>query len=53
MIQYSPYMLTTLLSAVVILIIGICLLVVAVQREAELKNYRIARRFLAGAYVVL
>lgn len=53
MIQYSPYMLTTLLSAVVILIIGVCLLVVAVPREGELKNYRIARRFLAGAYIVL
>jgi len=46
-------MLTTLLSAVVILIIGICLLVVAVPHEAELKNYRIAQRFLAGAYIVL
>ena len=53
MIQYSPYMLTTLLSAVVILIIGVYLLVVAVPREGELKNYRIARRFLAGAYIVL
>ena len=53
MIHYSPYMLTTLLSAVVILIIGVCLLVVAVPREGELKNYRIARRFLAGAYIVL
>lgn len=53
MIQYSPYMLTTLLSAVVILIIGVCLLVVAVPHEPELKNYRIARRFLAGAYIVI
>ena len=53
MIQYSPYMLTTLLSAVVILIIGICLLVVAVPRDAQLRNYRIARRFLAGAYIIL
>lgn len=53
MIQYSPYMLTTLLSAVVILILGVSLMVVAVPSETELKNYRIARRFLAGAYIVL
>lgn len=46
-------MLATLLSSVVILIMGGCLLVVSVPREPELRNYRLARRFLAGAYTVL
>ena len=53
MIQYSPYMLATLLSAIVILIAGIFLLTVAVPRDPGLKNYRISCRFLAGAYIVL
>lgn len=32
---------------------GICLLVVSAPRDAALRNHRISRRFLAGAYVVL
>lgn len=32
---------------------GICLLLVSVPKEPELRNYRISRRFLAGAYNVL
>lgn len=56
-ISYMPhftlYTLTTLLSAAIILVMGICLLVLFVPRDAELKNYRISRRLLAGAYMVL
>lgn len=51
--QFTPYILTTLLSSVVILIIGVCLLLVSVPREPALRNYRISRRFLAGAYIAL
>lgn len=53
MIQFDTYTLVTLPSSLVIFIIGVCLLVVSVPRETELKNYLIARRFLAGAYFVL
>lgn len=53
MIRYSPYMLATLLSAAVILVMGVCLLFVSAPKGPELRNYRIARRFLAGAYIVL
>ena len=53
MFQLTPYILTTLLSAVIILVMGFCLLVVSVPQDAELRNYRISRRFLAVAYIVL
>lgn len=46
-------MLTTLLTSLIVLVMGVCLLVVSVPREPELRNYRIARRFLAGAYIIL
>lgn len=51
--QFTPYMLTTLLSATIILVLGICQLMVSVPQELELRNYRISRRFLAGAYIIL
>lgn len=51
--HFTPYVLTTLLSAIVILVMGICLLALFVPRDTELKNYRISRRFLTVAYVVL
>lgn len=51
--EFDTYHLTTLLSSVVILVMGICLLVVSVPKEPELRNYRISRRFLAAAYVFL
>lgn len=53
MFHYSPYMLATLLSSMVVLAVGICLLMVHTPREPELRNYRIARRFLAGAFLFL
>ena len=43
----------TLLSSAIILVMGVCLLVVSVPRGQELRNYRISRRFLAGAYIIL
>lgn len=51
--QIDTYMLTTLLSASVILVIGICLLVISIPKEPGLRNYRISRWFLAGAYLIL
>lgn len=51
--EYTPYVLATLLSSVVILVMGICLFVVSMPRDSELRNYRISRRFLAVAYVIL
>lgn len=35
------------------MIIGVCLLVISVPKEPELKNYCFARRLLAGAYIIL
>ena len=42
-----------LIAAVVVLIMGICLLAVYVPKEAALKNYRISRVLLAIAYIAL
>lgn len=42
-----------LIAAVVVLIMGICLLAVYVPKEAALKSYRISRVLLAIAYIVL
>ena len=49
----DPYILITILTATVILIIACCLLGFTVPNDPELKNYRTARRLLACAYVVL
>ena len=51
--EFSTYEFIALLSAVVIFIMGICLMVVSVPKEPELKNYRVSRYFLAVAYVSL
>lgn len=53
MLQFSLYALTSLLSTVIILVMGICLLLVSVLKEPQLRNYRVARRFLGGAYIIL
>jgi|GEM_PF-4558900 len=53
MSQFTPYILTTLLSSVVILIMGICLLTVSMPKGPELRSYRVSRRFLASAYIIL
>ncbi len=42
-----------LIAAVVVLIMGICLLAVYVPKEAALRNYRISRVLLAIAYIAL
>lgn len=49
----DPYILVTLLTATVILIMACCLLGFSVPNDPELKNYRTARRLLACAYIVL
>ncbi len=51
--QFTPYILITLLSAAMVLVLGISLLVVSVPREVSLHNYRLSRRFLAVAYLAL
>lgn len=51
--QFTPYMLATLLSSVIILAMGICLLTISMPRTAELNSYRISRRLLAVAYIIL
>ncbi len=53
MARYDPYILTSMLSSVVVLVMGICLLVVSVPQEPQLKTYRMSRRFLALAYLIL
>lgn len=53
MFLYSPYMLITILSSFVILVMGICMLVTSIPPDAKLRNYRMARFFLAGAYIAL
>ena len=53
MFHLDLYMLTTLLSSAAILIMGVCLGVVSVPKDSELKNYRISRRFLSVAYILL
>lgn len=53
MCHNSLYILITLLSCTVILTMGICLPTLFVPKEKELKNYRISRRFLSGAYIFL
>ena len=47
------YMIATLLSSVAILAMGVCLLAVSVPRGVALRNYRISRRLLAVAYIIL
>ena len=51
--QSDPYILTTLLSSAVILVMGLCLLLISVPREPGLQPYRISRRLIAMAYMVL
>ena len=53
MIQYSSYTLITLTSAAVILAMGVCLMALAIPRDAELRSYRISRRLLGMAYIIL
>lgn len=49
----NPYMFATLLSSIVILVMGVCLLVMSMPQGAQLRNYRISRRLLAVAYIIL
>jgi AraC-like DNA-binding protein len=51
--QFDPYFLTSLLSAVIVLAMGVCLFTVAMPRERGLYNYRLSRRLLGTAYIVL
>lgn len=53
MLQLTPYTLATLLSAVVILAMGVCLLAVSMPHGTELRSYRTSRRLLATAYIIL
>ena len=53
MTQFCPYTLTTLLSSAIIFITGVGLSTVRVPKEPGLRNYRISRRFLAAAYMIL
>lgn len=53
MSHLEPYTLTTLLSSTVTLVMGILLFAVSVPRDPGLKNYRISRWFLTGAYIIL
>ncbi|MDR2890352.1 MAG: helix-turn-helix domain-containing protein [Alistipes sp.] len=51
--QFGPYFLTALLSAVVVLAMGICLFAVAMPSDPKLSGYRLSRRLLGVAYVFL
>lgn len=50
---FDLYTLTSILSIAIIAIFGFCLLVSATPPEPEFHNYRISRRLLAVAYIVL
>lgn len=49
----TPYILVSLLSAMIVLVMGVCLFTVSMPREPQLHNYRISRRLLGVAYVFL
>lgn len=53
MLEFDYFKLIWLLSGVVALVLGICLLLVSMPNNPLLKNYRIARRFAALAYFML
>ncbi len=51
--RFNVYLLIELLSAAMILVMGVCMFAVSVPRVSELRNYRISRVFLAAAYMLL
>lgn len=53
MLQFDIFTITSLLSSAVILIMGISLLAISVPKDPELHSYRVSRRFLAVAYIIL
>lgn len=53
MLEFNAMKLVWLISAIITIVLGICLLVVMLPKEPALKNYRIARIFLALAYFAL
>jgi AraC-like DNA-binding protein len=53
MLQIDFYFLTSLLSAVIVLAMGICLFAVSMPSDAALRNYRLSRRMLGVAYIFL
>lgn len=53
MIELTAMELVWLISAVITMILGICLLVIMMPEDSALRNYRIARIFIALAYLAL
>ena len=53
MIQYTPYTLTSLLSSAILLVMAVCLFFVSLPQGKELRDYRISRRLLSVAYLIL
>lgn len=51
--QFSLYTLITLLSSVVVALMGILLLAISTPKDPALRNYRISRRILAIGYLIL
>ncbi len=49
----DPYIITTLLSTVTILIMAVLLLGLKIPSDTRLNNYRISCRLLAAAYIIL
>ncbi len=47
------YFITTLSSAIIILIMAVCLFAFVIPRDTRLRKYRVARRLLAYAYIIL
>ncbi len=53
MLQSDPYAQISLLSAVIVFTMGICLFTVAMPTEPQFRNYRLSRRLLGVAYIFL
>ncbi|MCD7942674.1 MAG: hypothetical protein LUH50_22930 [Bacteroides intestinalis] len=53
MLEFSAMKLVWLISAVVTIVLGICMLVINVPKDKALRNYRVARIFAALAYFAL
>lgn len=49
----GTYSIVALLSAIVIFVMGVCLMVVSMPKGVALHNYRLSRQFLALAYIIL
>lgn len=53
MLLSDPYFIISLLSAIVVLTMGVCLFTVSMPSGPQLHNYRLSRRLLGTAYIFL